>query len=201
MRPGLVLLAVAAVTTPALIWATEPAVTVGITVAVSPEPDRAVLLTALRGRLEEPDLTVVEGCDEVTFCVTVVGTPVRIGRRDGGRALASYVTRRLLAHPNWPWPAPPRAEDQSSSVPVTIVDAFTAGGNVSCVDCERELEALRLQVDMVREVTDTTLVDEGDLQLHVGPATSAFLAEVATEISRGLIERHVRPWRESLRER
>jgi len=192
------MVSVAAVLAAAWVGAASPSgIVVGIDAQVSPAADREALVTALRGRIADPGTEVVEGCDKVTFCVTVVGAPVRIGRRDGGRAMASYVSRRLVVHPNWPWEPPPEEDQDSAASPVTIVDSYTAGGDVSCVDCERELEALKLEVDTVTQITDETLVDEGDLQLHVGPATQGFLVEVAEDIAKGLIERHVEPWRES----
>lgn len=197
LRKGAVVFAVAVVCSAWLVAATERRATVGISVRVSPEADRTALVTALRGRIAGPEIDVVEGCDRVIFCVSVVGVPVRVGRRDGGRAFATYVSRRLVAHPNWPWEPPPDEDEDEPVSPVTIIDSYTAGGDVACVTCERELEALRLEVDTVVEITDETMVDEGDLQLYVGPATEGFLTEVSQEIAKGLLERHVAPWRES----
>jgi len=172
-------------------------VRVGVTASIGAEQERSAFVAAFRGRIEGPDVAVVEGCDGVTFCVTAVVAPVRLGRREGGRAVATYVTRRLLDHPNWPWAPPAAGAEGGPASPVTIVDAFTAAGDVSCVACEREIEALRREVGVVRAVTGETMVDEGDLQVHVGPGTADFLVGVAAEVAAGVLERHVAPWRAS----
>jgi hypothetical protein len=141
----------------------------------------------------EPAAVVLEGCEEVVFCVSVIAAPVRIGRTEGGMAVASYVTRRLIDHPQWPWPPPAKAEESS---PVVIENAFTVGGKLECASCERALEDLRDTVDTVKAITRNTMVDEGDLNLVVGPTDAAFINEVASDLATRFVEQHLKPWLE-----
>jgi len=176
----------------------SPAITIGVEAAVATPQDATTLEDAVRGALAAtgPEACeVVHGCQDVTFCLTVVAVPIRTGQRESGLAVAGYVARRLTAHPDWPWPpdeAAPAADAGAS--PVHIVDAFTASGNVACAGCQAALESLQREVDSARTVAAPTMVDEGDLQVLIGPAGRAFLHEAATTLAIGLRDRHLRPW-------
>lgn len=139
------------------------------------------------------DFEVRDGCGDVAFCVSAVVVPIRLGKREGGWAVAAHVSRRLLVHPNWPWKAlPPEAPEGAS--PIRIQDAFTAGGDVGCAPCQRDLERLQREVADARRVADPTMVDEGDLQLVLGPGSPGFLSSAAENLAQGLVARHVKPW-------
>lgn len=173
------------------------AVKIGFELAAQGVARREELAGAIRAQLAarassvEPSAGVAEGCDGVVFCVSVIAVPVRVGRREGGLAIASYVTRRLIDHPQWPW-RPSPAEQPAS--PVVIENAFTVGGKVECAPCERALEDLREAVGTVKAITRKTMADEGDLNLVVGPANTAFVTEVAAGIAARFVDGHLEPW-------
>ena len=174
----------------------EPETRIGLIVAADPGPTRDSVRRALSVRLMAAGVQVLDDCEEVTFCVTVAAVPVRLGKREGGVALASYVARHLLAHPDWPWQPPP-PPPPGAPAPPAIEDAFTAGGDLSCVPCERRLEALEREVKLARAVAEGTMVDEADLQVQVGPATEAFLLDAAGTVAEAVVTRHLRPWQAS----
>lgn len=179
-------------------------VTVGIeVVAGSPEQARMVedAVRAVVAASGAGAPKTVEGCKDVTFCLTVVTVPIRMGKRDEGQVVAGYVSRRLTAHPDWPWapPTPTPASGAATSA-VTIEDTFTASGNVRCAGCQSALEALQREVASARSVAAGTMADEGDLQVLIGPAGNGFLHEAASTLATALRDRHLRPWIASRRE-
>jgi hypothetical protein len=174
---------------------------VGVDAHTQPPSDADVVRTAVRAALVTgavPAIDVVPGCKDVTFCLTVVTLPIKVGGRTGGMAVAGYVSRRLVVRPDWPWPHAESAAAPSPSAPVRIEDTYTSGGSLACAGCQAELDALRRQVAAARTLTADTMVDEGDLQILIGPSGEGFLKEAAASLAGALRDRHMGPWLASL---
>ncbi len=172
------------------------AITVGLDLDLAEASQRVAFDEAFRSTVGaatvDRPVTVVEGCDDVSFCVTVVAVPVRLGARAKGVAIAGYVARRLWADPQWPWP--PEKKKEEAGGPPMIEDAYTAAGDGGCVECQSRLERVERQIALARSLVADTMVDEGDLQVAVGPSETAFVSATAADMATAVVDRHVRPW-------
>ncbi len=192
--PAMVLAAVAAGAEPNQ---APPPLTVGLEVELADASQRSAFTNAFSAAVSAADLdrrvTPVDGCEDVSFCVTVVAVPVKLGARAKGIAVAGYVSRRFLVDSQWPWP-PVDEKGKGGTAPLSIEDAYTAGGEAGCVECQSRLERLERKVDIARALVADLMVDEGDLQVAVGPSESGFVAATGTAMGTAVVERHVRPW-------